>query len=182
MAGEPPEKYALRIHTLKVVKAIELNLDVIAQRLIQQDFITTHQASNITGTLGISSFDKASKLMSSVTTKMVYDSRQKWFEKFVYILAEDTTTGDLVKVLVEDFGKTFLTVWSMNTNHVTPESTQLHIMLYIIIICFLNFCLVYNYIIVGKKLGYDGDLLKYIHISVQQGTNIVHLCLFCRGF
>ena len=65
----------------------------------------------------------------------------------------------------------------------TPESTQLYIMLYIIIICFLNFCLVYNYIIVGKKLGYDGDLLKYIHISVQQGKYIVHfLCLFCRGF
>ena len=180
MAGEPPEKYALRIHTVKVVKAIELNLDVIAQRLVQQDFITSHQASNITGTLGISSFDKASKLMNSVAAKMVYDSRQKWFEKFVHILAEDITTGDLVKVLVEDFGKTFLTQWSMNTNHVTPESTQLYIMLYIIIICFLNFCLVYNYIIVGKKLGYDGDLLKYIHISVQQGKYI-H-CTFFMSF
>ena len=104
--GEPPEEYVIRTNLTSVTRAVEQNLSVIPGRLVEQAFITAHSASNITGTLGKPPSSMANDFMRSVQSKMTrsYDTREKWFEKFVTILANDTTEGELVKKLIRDLG------------------------------------------------------------------------------
>ena len=101
--GELPEKYALRIHLTDITDVVELNMDRIGTSLVQKKFITAHQLRNIAGPTPAS---RAGSLMRCVESKIdTSDNREKWFEEFVLILANDTTADDLVKKLSNALGK-----------------------------------------------------------------------------
>ena len=104
-SGERAEMYALRVNLTSLTVAIELNLQMIALRLEQEAFITSHQRRSITDTTGLSFASKASSLLNCVTVKVNNDTGEKWFEKFVNIMAECTTENDLVKKLIRDLCK-----------------------------------------------------------------------------
>lgn len=104
-SGERAERYALRVNLTDLTEAVEFNLEVIAQRLEQEAFITSHQRRSITDTTGLSFASKASRLLNCVLTKVNSDTGEKWFERFVHIIANCTTENELVKKLIRDFSK-----------------------------------------------------------------------------
>ncbi len=104
-SGERAEMYALRVNLTNLALAVEFNLQVIALHLEQEAFITSHQRRSITDTTGVSFASKASSLLNCVTIKVNNDTGEKWFEKFVDIMAECTTDIDLVKKLIQDLCK-----------------------------------------------------------------------------
>ena len=111
---ELPEKYALRSHLMEVTDVVELNLNVIGTRLVEKGFITQRQLCDITETLGQTAANKASSLMRSVVSKIDRsDKREEWFEKFVLILANDTTESELVEKLTKAFGRLDHRVYGM---------------------------------------------------------------------
>ena len=108
MSGESREKYALRKLYPDVVEVISQNIEWFSVRLIREQFITTHTSDSINTTLGLSAASKATRLLSSVQTKISVSSDGKaWFEKFVSILKEDCVYQDLVRKLQDKWGKGF---------------------------------------------------------------------------
>ena len=144
--GEPPEKYALRIHLTEATDTVELNLQVIGNRLAEKNFITPRQKHDILGVLGQPSASKANCLMRCVESKIdTSHKREEWFEEFVLILANDTAADELVEKLTRDLGKFRFYMIIM------PQITK--------------FTLIDT---VKKKPQYKGCLLKYITNSQGQ--------------
>ena len=103
---ESPETYALRSHLTEVTDVVELNLRVIGNRLVEEGFIVQCQLHDILGTSGQTPAQQANSLIRNVVSKVKRsDKREKWFEKFVLILAKDTAEGELVEKLTKDFGR-----------------------------------------------------------------------------
>ena len=143
--GEPPEKYVLRIHLTEVTDVVELNLEVIGNRLVEKNFMTQRQKHNIIGVIGQNAASKANSLMRCVESKIdTSDKREKWFEEFVLILANDTASDELVEKLTRALG---------------------NFMFYMMHHWSLNLLLLDT---VKKKSQYRGSLLKYIAKSQGQ--------------
>ena len=106
MAGEPPEKYALR-HNVRVdiITAISQNLGNFQQSFVQLGVITSTNASGIVGTMGLTDFQKADKLFQSFEAGLSSSKRrQTKFEDFVGILASEAATTDLAERIIENYG------------------------------------------------------------------------------
>lgn len=103
--GETPEHCVIRSNLVAVTLAVENNLDIICTRLQELSFITDTNARAI-GTSGKSTYQQAVGLLNAVQIKLTrtYSNREQSFEKFMDILANDTTEQELVKKLTQEFG------------------------------------------------------------------------------
>ena len=114
MAGEPPEKYALRQNVrVDIITAISQNLGNFQQSFVQLGVITSTNASGIVGTTGLTDFQKADKLFQSFEAGLSSSKRrQSKFEDFVGILASEAATTDLAERIMENYGMHVYTVHS----------------------------------------------------------------------
>ena len=103
------ESDVIQQHYADLNLAISENVEVFGAHLVQYGYCTQTAMTNITGTLGHSSYHKASRLLSMVDARIKTspskESARKMFDYLVQILAHKLSHYNLAQALVDSCSK-----------------------------------------------------------------------------
>ena len=120
MAGELPEKYALR-HKVRVdiITRISQDLVYFQNWFVQLGAITSTNASDIVEIQGVPNQQKANRLFQSFEAQLSSSERKRKsrFEDFVAILAKEPATEDLAKRIIENYGNPTCMCCTLPSHH-----------------------------------------------------------------
>ena len=109
--GEAKEITAIRQNLSHITDVITVgdNLQWFANKLVESEFITQQTSQRIIDMHGVTSADKAGKILSSVFEKLKHSERKKhWFDRFVAMFSKDAAYAELFNKLKKSYEKTLV--------------------------------------------------------------------------
>lgn len=106
--GEAKEITAIRQNLSHITDVVTVgdNLQWFANKLVENAFISQQTSGRIIDMHGVTSADKANKILSSVFEKLRHSERKKhWFDSFVAIFSKDAAYAELFNKLRKSYEK-----------------------------------------------------------------------------